>query len=175
MLVKVLAVTVLALAALLPFQVSADAPWAADAIVGRWLIASKDAVIDIHAAESPDPGPAEGMTGDEYHGSIAWLLDKTYDEKDGPALNGKPLLDHRNPDPALRTRPLLGLPMLKGLRFDGQNHWLDGRVYSCNDGRTYRVQVSLADRDHLNLRGYFGLPIFGMTSVWTRIAALPSP
>lgn len=151
----------------LPIRTAADAPWSPDAIVGRWLIASKDAVIDIH--------PVDGPAGSEYHGSIAWLLDKTYDEKDGPALNGKPLLDHRNPDPALRQRPLIGLPMLKGLHYDGRDHWLDGRVYSCNDGRTYSVQVSLADRDHLNLRGYFGLPIFGMTSVWTRVAALPSP
>ena len=50
------------------------------------------AVIDIHPVD------------DEYHGSIAWLLDKTYDADDGPALAGKPLLDHRNPDPALRSR-----------------------------------------------------------------------
>lgn len=144
-----------------------SAAWSADAIVGRWLIASKDAVIDIH--------PVDGPAGSEYHGSIAWLLDKTYDEDDGPALNGRPLLDHRNPDPALRSRPLLGLPMLKGLRFDGHEHWREGRVYSSNDGRTYSVQVSLADADHLRLRGYFGLPLFGMTSVWTRIAALPVP
>ena len=164
---RLLKAVALAAIALLPLRTTADAPWRPDAIVGRWLIASKDAVIDIH--------PVDGPAGSEYHGSIAWLLDKTYDEKDGPALSGKPLLDHRNPDPALRQRPLIGLPMLKGLHFDGQDHWLDGRVYSCNDGRTYRVQVSLADRDHLNLRGYFGLPIFGMTSVWTRIAVPPSP
>lgn len=137
--------------------------WTADAIVGRWLIASKDAVIDIHPVN------------DEYHGSIAWLLDKTYDADDGPALAGKPRLDHRNPEPALRGRPLLGLPMLKGLRFDGREHWREGRVYSCDDGRTYTVQVSLADAAHLKLRGYFGLPLFGMTSVWTRIDALPQP
>lgn len=141
--------------------------WSPDAIVGRWLIASKDAVIDIQ--------PADGPAGGEYHGSIAWLLDKTYDADDGPALAGKPLLDHRNPDPALRSRPLLGLPMLKGLRFDGHEHWREGRVYSCDDGRTYTVQVSLADADHLKLRGYFGLPLFGMTSVWTRVQALPEP
>lgn len=152
---------------LLPVSAMAASPSMPDAIIGRWLIASKDAVIDIH--------PVDGPAGSEYQGSIAWLLDKTYDQDDGPALNGKPLLDHRNPDPMLRTRPLIGLPMLKGLHFDGEDHWLDGRVYSCKDGRAYRVQVSLADRDHLNLHGYFGLPIFGMTSVWTRVQQLPTP
>lgn len=140
--------------------------WPENAIVGRWLIASRDAVIDIHPA---------GDNSGEYHGSIAWLLDKTYKPEDGAHRAGLPLLDDRNPDPALRSRPLIGLPMLTGLKFDGRDHWLDGRVYSSNDGRTYTVQVSLADTEHLKLRGYFGIPLLGLTSVWTRVQTLPNP
>ncbi len=152
--------------AMIPAAMADARIWPEDAIVGRWLIASRDAVIDIYPARDG---------GGEYHGSIAWLLDKAYKAEDGPERAGKPLLDDRNPDPALRSRPLIGLPMLTGLKFDGRDHWRDGRVYSSNDGRTYTVQVSLADTEHLKLRGYFGIPLLGLTSVWTRVQTLPNP
>lgn len=153
----------LVLAAAAPASIPADdaalAP--ADGVVGDWLVESRDAVVHVE------------RSGDEFVGRIAWLKDDRYTEADGPELAGQPLRDHKNPDPQLRSRPLLGLPMITGLRYDGKGGWVDGQVYNLEDGHTYGCRLSLEDADHLRVRGYIGIPLLGGTSVWTRVRQLP--
>lgn len=56
-----------------------------------------------------------------------------------PALDGKVVTDHNNPDPALRAHPLTGLRLLTGLRYDPvDGSWIDGLVYDTDNGRMYR-------------------------------------
>lgn len=143
--------------------VVADSPHPVDAVLGLWMIYTQDAVIQIR------------RDGDEFTGDIVWLKDKFYKAEDGAERAGRPLLDDRNPDAALRKRPLIGLPMLRGLRYDGHGRWIDGRVYNSNDGGTYSVQLELGDVDHLKLRGYIGISLFGSTSIWTRVSEPPKP
>jgi uncharacterized protein (DUF2147 family) len=129
----------------------------ATAIVGDWLVASKDAIIRIE------------QVGDQFEGHIAWQLHDTYGPEDGPALNGKTVTDQHNPDPALRSRPLTGLKLVWGLRYDaGSGQWLDGQVYDSDNGKTYHCQVHLIDADHLSLRGYIGISLLGGNTTWTR-------
>lgn len=134
----------------------------ADGIVGNWLVQSADAVIRIE------------RHGDRYEGTIAWQLRNTYGPEDGPELDGKTVTDRNNPDPALRSRPLDGLRLLWGLRYDADaRQWTDGHVYDSDNGHVFQCQMRLLDPNHLRLRGYLGITLFGGSSTWTRVDKVP--
>jgi uncharacterized protein (DUF2147 family) len=134
-------------------------------IVGDWLVQSRDAVIRIE------------QVGDEYQGHILWQLHNTYGPEDGPGLDGKIVTDRHNPDPALRGRPLTGLTLLTGLKFDPQRgRWEHGHVYNSDDGRTYNCWVRLRSLNRLQLHGYIGISLFGGSTVWSRVTMrTPAP
>lgn len=134
-------------------------------IVGDWLVKSRDAVIRIE------------KVGGEYQGYILWQLHDTYGPEDGPQLNGKIVTDRNNPNPALRSRPLTGLRLLTGLRFDPESHkWKDGRIYNADNGRTYNCLVRMLGPNRLQLRGYIGISLFGGNTVWSRVTMrTPAP
>jgi uncharacterized protein (DUF2147 family) len=117
-------------------------------VAGRWLSESGSGVIAI------------ANCGAELCGKIVWLKE--------PIRDGGPAVDRRNPDPALRTRPICGLPMLGGFREAEPGRWTDGWIYSPENGKTYRATLSLGADGKLKLRGYVGIPLFGETQIWTR-------
>lgn len=82
---------------------------------------------------------------------------------------GQPLNDLKNPDPALRGRPLLGLTVLSGLRPVGEGKWENGIIYNPDDGKTYHAQASFKDNDTLRVRAYVVLPLLGKTLIWSRM------
>jgi uncharacterized protein (DUF2147 family) len=83
--------------------------------------------------------------------------------------NGLPLADVSNKDPALRTRPLLGLNVLQGLRAAGENNWEDGEVYNPDDGVNYRAQMSIESDGNLRIRAFVLVPLLGHTQIWTPV------
>lgn len=91
-------------------------------------------------------------------GRLSWLLD----EADGGVLR-----DTENPEPRLRSRRLLGLELLSGLRRVGDGEF-EGTLYDPTDGATYRGRVTLTGARTLSLRGFVGLPLFGRSETWTR-------
>jgi uncharacterized protein (DUF2147 family) len=82
---------------------------------------------------------------------------------------GLPLADVKNPDPALRTRALLGLTVLQGLRRTGERTWEEGRVYDPDDGGDYSASMSIQQDGTLRVRAYVLLALFGKTLIWTRV------
>jgi uncharacterized protein (DUF2147 family) len=61
-------------------------------------------------------------------------------------------LDDKNPDPAKRGRPTLGMPVLMDLRANGPNHW-DGALYNSNNGKTYTGGITLIAPNLVRVRG----------------------
>ncbi len=55
---------------------------------------------------------------------------------------GKPKTDKDNPDPALRSRPVIGLQVVNGMQPDGDNRW-KGKIYNADDGSTYSATASM--------------------------------
>jgi len=107
------------------------------------------------------------MCGKKFCGRIIWLKNPVYtDSRDGEI--GDPVIDKKNPDPALRSRPVLGLLILKGFTPEGDNYWGNGTCYDPKSGNTYRGKIHMVAHDRLELRGYVGIPLFGRTSVWSR-------
>jgi len=105
--------------------------------------------------------------GEKICGKIIWLKNPNYtDSRDGTV--GTPVIDRKNPDPALKIRPVLGLRIMEGFTEVGGNNWGNGTCYDPKSGNTYRGKIHLVAPDRLELRGYVGIPFFGRSSVWTR-------
>jgi len=49
---------------------------------------------------------------------------------------GQPWTDKNNPDPAMRNRSLVGVPVLYSLMPDGPARW-SGRLYNIDNGQSY--------------------------------------
>lgn len=57
---------------------------------------------------------------------------------------GNPKRDKHNPDPALRSRPVIGLTIMAQMKPDGERRWA-GKIYNPDDGNTYTSYMSLVD------------------------------
>jgi len=80
-------------------------------------------------------------------------------------------IDKNNPDPRLRTRPTLGMPVLMGMKPSNQNEW-SGEIYNSQDGRTYSASISLLGQDKLKVQGcVLGFLCGGEN--WTRVGPPP--
>jgi uncharacterized protein (DUF2147 family) len=55
---------------------------------------------------------------------------------------GKPKIDKDNPNPALRSRPIIGLQVVSGMQPAGENRW-KGAIYNADDGGTYSATASM--------------------------------
>ena len=121
---------------------------AKDAILGRWVNSSGEAHVDIF------------KKNDKFYGKIVWLKNPK-DEK------GNTKTDFRNPDEAMRNKPLLGLEILKDFVHEGDK-WTDGKIYDPKSGKTYSCNISLKSNGDLNIRGYIGISLIGRTEVWKK-------
>ena len=129
-----------------------------------WLIVNSVAL-----AQSTNV-PAPGATGE-------WLVAKQYArikiaDCDGTlwgvvAWEAQPGVDSKNPDPNLRSRPTLGMPILLGMTPSQTNRW-DGQIYNSQDGHTYSASISLLDPNTLRVQGCFLGFLCGGEN-WTRV------
>jgi uncharacterized protein (DUF2147 family) len=79
---------------------------------------------------------------------------------------GKPQVDDKNPNPALKRRPMIGLPLFTGMQASGRNKW-SGQIYNADDGSSYASSVSVTGPDTLRVEGCVGALCGGET--WTRV------
>ena len=132
-----------------------------DAILGVWATdpdgEGGQAHIEIHTV------------GDLYSGKIVWLEEPLYTAEDEDGEEGEPKVDKNNPDPALQNRPIMGLELMMGFKFDGKGTWKKGTIYDPDNGKTYKCKIKIGDDGVLNVRGFIGISMLGRTSLWTRV------
>lgn len=122
-----------------------------DEILGTWLNEDKDAHIEVF------------QQGGKYFGKIIWL--KTpLDE-----VTGQPKLDTKNSNVSLRTRPVMGMILLKDFEYDGDGEWDNGEIYDPKNGKTYDCYMEFESKDKLKIRGYIGISLIGRSTYWTRV------
>ena len=117
---------------------------AADPISGRWVTQEKNAIVTI------------GQCGSSVCGKISKFLETPPD--------GANQRDVNNPDKSLRSRKLMGLPVLTDLREDG-DLWR-GDIYDPEAGKTYRSVIRRKGANRLEGKGCVGP--FCQTQIWTR-------
>jgi len=116
-------------------------------IKGKWSTPEGD-VIEIYEHESL------------YYGKIV-SLKKPNDEK------GKPLKDYFNPVKELRTRSLIGIDLVLGLQFDGEEKWHKGRIYLPSQCLVLECEIKYIDKDRINLVIPLGM-FSSETEIWRR-------
>ena len=117
---------------------------AADAIAGRWITEERDAIVEI------------GPCGSSTCGRIARFLVAPPDGADQRDIN--------NPEPRLRTRRLLGLPVLSD--FQEEADLWRGRIYDPKSGRSYRSVIRRTGPNTLEVKGCLGP--FCQAQTWRR-------
>jgi uncharacterized protein (DUF2147 family) len=116
----------------------------ANAILGKWQNAQKDAQFEIF------------QKGKLFYGKIIWGT-------------GTDSVDVKNPNAQLRGRCLIGLVILNDFAYEGKGKWANGSIYDPKEGKTYSCKLTLSRPGTLEVRGYVGISLLGRTEVWTKI------
>lgn len=135
--------------AIIVMMLAAASLMSAQDILGKWKLEDGSAIVEVYQA------------GDDYNGKIVWL-----NEPNGK--DGKPLCDGNNPDKALKSRKVLGLNMLSGLKKSG-NEYKGGTIYDPGNGKTYNCSMKI-ENGVLKVRGSLDKKgLLGRTMDWFRV------
>ena len=118
-------------------------------VVGKWKLDDGSAIVEVY------------RSGDVYNGKIVWLADPT-------EADGTPAKDGNNPDKSLRSRQLIGLNMLSGLKAVG-GEYSGGKIYDPGNGKTYNCSMKVEGKV-LKVRGSLDKKgLIGRTMDWFRV------
>jgi uncharacterized protein (DUF2147 family) len=118
---------------------------AGETAFGRYQNAETESVIEI------------GPCGAKVCGRVVWAKNAS-------------VTDARNPDPALRRRPIVGLTILTGLERVG-DRWTGGSIYDPRDGRAYDASLRVRPDGAVELKGCMPGTILCKTKVWPPAAS----
>ncbi len=131
----------------------------ADSIIGIWLTEVKSHIKIIPCSE--------GYCG--YINKVA-IRDEIYIKykKEIDEMGVQNIIDFFNEEPALRTRPLLGLKIMT-LKYDAKKKIFNGEVYNPEDGKTYLGKIEIINKDQLRLTGCTFFNLLCKSENWFRI------
>lgn len=111
--------------------VSAGPALAADPVEGEWLTQAGNARVKVAPC---------GARPDRMCGVVSWL-------KNAAAK------DANNPDPALRSRPVLGMALIRDFKPAGPGRWTGGKIYDPESGKTYDAKMRINPNGTLKVEG----------------------
>lgn len=118
-------------------------------VVGKWKLEDGTAIVEVY------------QQGDVFNGKIVWLKNPT-------EADGSPAKDDNNPDEKLRSRQIIGLNMLHGLKKNG-GEYSGGSIYDPGNGKTYNCSMKV-EGDILKVRGSLDKRgLLGRTMDWFRV------
>ena len=117
-----------------------------DSIVGTWLTNEKDSKVKIYKYKG------------KYYGRVSWL--EAPNDK-----NGQPIKDIYNKNTQLRSREIVGIPILTNFDYES-GKWVNGKIYNPRDGGTYTAKLEMSSNNMLKVTGYWG--IFSQSGIWIR-------
>ena len=133
-----------AIALIMPFAAAL-----AQDVIGKWKLADGTAIVEVY------------KSGDSFNGKIVWLQNPTDSD-------GTPAKDDNNPDKSLRSRQIMGLNMLSGLKKTG-DEYSGGKIYDPGNGKTYNCSMKV-EGDVLKVRGSLDKKgLIGRTMDWFRV------
>ena len=133
------------LALALGLTLAAAPALAADPVEGEWLTQDKSGKVRV----APCPGKTDRMCG-----VTTFVKDPTK------------IQDLKNPDPALRTRPLLGQQVIRDFKPAAPGRWTGGKIYDPKTGKTYDSKISANPDGSLKVQGC--ILMICQAQTWTR-------
>ena len=68
-----------------------------------------------------------------------------------------------------KGQPIIGMTIIRNVK-KGEAVWEGGDILDPNNGKVYRVRLTPSgDNKKLEVRGYFGTPMFGRSQTWVRV------
>jgi len=125
---------------------SAGPAVAADPVEGDWFTPGKGSKVRL--------GPCSGNSA-ELCGVVSWL----------PPAEAH-ALDSKNPNAALRTRPILGSSTVLGFKQSAPGSWTGGKLYDPANGKSYSGKISANPDGTLKVQGCVMIVCDAQT--WTR-------
>jgi uncharacterized protein (DUF2147 family) len=104
---------------------------------GIWLTQAGDAKVRV------------SRCGAGLCGTVVWLRDPI------DSATGKPQIDDKNENPAMRNRRIIGISLFIGMHAAGPHKW-SGQIYNADDGKTYASTVTFQEGDKLEVQGCVG-------------------
>ncbi len=120
-------------------------------ICGKWESSEKNLIVQVYKTEN------------KFNGKLIWYTD----------TGGKPMdywTDRRNPNPALRSRKILGMSVLQDMVYKpATNSWEDGTIYESKYGRQWNASIYIDKNGALKVKGYWHIKLIGRTMTFTRV------
>jgi uncharacterized protein (DUF2147 family) len=121
-----------------------------DQICGKWMSAENNLSVEVY------------KSGDEFKAKIVWF-------KEHPHTTMEEWPDKNNPDPALRTRKVLGMDVLSDLKYNASSKsWEDGTIYDAQSGHEWSASAYIDNKGLLKVKGYWHFKIFGKTMTFKK-------
>ena len=118
-----------------------------DLILGKWITDNGDSQIEFYQKEG------------KYYGKIIWLKEPL--KPDGTAKT-----DIKNPNPAMRKTPVIGLVIISELEFkNGQ--FVNGKIYSLKEGKT--LDCAILSENSRELKITISKSLFSTSRIWKRL------
>ena len=116
--------------------------------MGEWLVADGSAHIRIEPCANA------------LWGILSWVRE--------------PGFDSQNPNPAKRSRSIVGVPILRAMKPVAANRW-EGEVYNAKNGKMYSANIALVSDDVLKIQGCVLGGLFCGGENWTRVQPVSRP
>jgi uncharacterized protein (DUF2147 family) len=116
---------------------------------GVWMPEDEESMVEIYEC------------GEAMCGRVVWMLE-------GRGEDGEILTDIYNPDPALRSVPVLGLEIMTDITPTEEDKVWQGRVYNPKDGRTYDFWLTVKTEQQITIQGCGLYNLICQTHTWNR-------
>ncbi|OOQ59254.1 DUF2147 domain-containing protein [Mucilaginibacter pedocola] len=121
-------------------------------ICGKWQNTDKNIIVDVY------------KEGAEFKAKLVW-----FNNGEGERAM-ESWTDKHNPDPALRSRKLLGMNILEKLVYDPETKsWEDGIIYDAQNGRHWNSSARIDKHGELKVKGYWHIKLIGKTMTFNRL------
>ncbi|WP_299516049.1 DUF2147 domain-containing protein [Mucilaginibacter sp.] len=121
-------------------------------ICGKWISSEKNLIVQVY------------KDGETFKAKLVW-----YDNIDKTKAMDE-WADIHNPNPALRTRKLIGMSIVSGMNYiPKSNSWEDGKIYDAKTGHEWSASVHIDNDGKLKVTGYWHFKFIGRTMTFTRV------
>lgn len=150
---RLLSIILLSLTSLFKPAHRPDTDIPANRICGKWESSEKNLVVEVYPYKNTFRAKMIRFTGGVSN-----------------ARQMESITDKKNPDPALRSRKVLGIDVVEGLVYKAEsNSWENGHIYEIQSGKTWNAAAYLENENTLKVKGYWKVKLLGKTMTFHRL------
>jgi uncharacterized protein (DUF2147 family) len=125
----------------------------ANSICGKWQSTEKNLIVEVYPYKNT------------FRAKMIWFT--------GGVSKAKPMetiTDIKNPDPALRSRKVLGLDVVENLTYNSKSDsWEGGKIYEVQSGKYWNAAAYIDKTGLLKVKGYWKVKLLGKTLTFKRV------